>query len=68
MGVGPHGFEPGSSLINDLKIDTCRFPNRSSALLGKGKDWLAQCLGKVTEWYISAGGLVSQWGNTIKSA
>ena len=31
---GPHDFEPWSSQTNDLKIDTCHFLARYSALLG----------------------------------
>ena len=41
MGFGPHGFERWSSQSDDLKIYTCRFLARSSALLGYAKDWLA---------------------------
>ena len=32
------------------KIDTCCFLARCSALLGEGKDWLAQCEDNVIEW------------------
>ena len=32
------------------KIDTCRSLARCLALLGSGKDWLAQCQDNVTEW------------------
>ena len=31
---GPHGFEPWSSQMNDLEIDTCRVIIRCLALLG----------------------------------
>ena len=37
-----HGFEPLSSQINGLKIDTQRF-------LARCKDWLTQCQDNVTE-------------------
>ena len=36
----------------DLKIDTCCFLARCSTLLGKGKEWLAQCQDSATEWDI----------------
>ena len=41
---GDHGFKPMT-----YKINTCRFLARYSALLGYGKDWLAQCQDNVTE-------------------
>ena len=50
---GPHGFEPWSSQANDIKINTCHFLARYSALLGQGNDWLAQSEDNVTEWDIS---------------
>ena len=39
---GPCEFEHWSSKTNDLKIYTCCFLARCLALLGQGKDWLAQ--------------------------
>ena len=38
----------GSSQTKDFKIDSCHFLVRRSALLGQGKDWLAQCQHNVT--------------------
>ena len=32
----------------------CRFLARCLVLLGKGKDWLAQCQDNVTEWGIKS--------------
>ena len=52
-GFGPYGFKPWSRKPNDLKIDTCRFLARCFALLGLGKDWLAQYQDNVTEWDVS---------------
>ena len=52
------------------KIDSCHFVARHLALLGYGKDWLAQCQNNVTEFIISGhgvGALISQWGSTTKS-
>ena len=46
---GPEWVEP--SQTNDFKIDTCHFLARHSALLGQGKDWLAQ--GKKKKIYIT---------------
>ena len=40
-----------SRQTNDFKIDTCRFLARPSALLGYGKNWLAQCQDNVTVGY-----------------
>ena len=34
------------------EIDTCRFLAMCLALLGKRKDWLAQCQDNETEWGI----------------
>ena len=58
-----------------LQIDTGCFLASRSALLGRGKGWLAQCKDNMTEWDIiltlsgisdhSAGSLVSQWGSTV---
>ena len=42
-------LEPWSSQTNDFTIDACHFLAWRSALLGQGKDWLAQCLDNVTE-------------------
>ena len=44
--------EIGLSQTSDLKIDTYCFLAQCSALLGEGKDWLAQCQDNVTEWDI----------------
>ena len=44
----PHGYVPWSSQTDNLKIDTCRFLARHSALLGTVKAWLAQCQDNVT--------------------
>ena len=41
-------LKPGQT--NDFIIDTCCFLAWRSALLGSGKDWLAQCQDNVTEW------------------
>ena len=46
----PCRFEPWSSQINGFKIDTCHLLAKHSALLGQGKDQLAQCQDNVTEW------------------
>ena len=43
-------FQTLSSQTNNLKIDTCRLLAWRSALLGSGKDWLAQCQDNATEW------------------
>ena len=40
------------SQSNDLKFYTYRLLARRSALLGQGKDWLAQYLDNMTEWDI----------------
>ena len=44
----PCEFELWSSQTNDFKIDTCHF--LVLALLGYGKNWLAQWQDNVTEW------------------
>ena len=44
----PCGFEPWLSQTNDFKMETCRFLAWRLVLLGKGKDWLAQCQDNVT--------------------
>ena len=49
-GVRTHGFQSWPSQTNDLKMYVCRFLDW--ALLGYGKDWLAQCQDDVTEWGI----------------
>ena len=57
--------------INDFKIDTCCFLARCSALLGKGKYWLAQCPDNVTEKDIRCwrpGLPVGQYYNVAMSA
>ena len=46
------GTNPGRVKTKDFNIDTCRFLARRSALLGEGKDWLAQCQDNITEWDI----------------
>ena len=51
---GPHAFEPWSSQMNDLQIYACHFLDKCSPLLGKGKDWSAQCQDNVTEWDIGS--------------
>ena len=43
-------FEPWSSQTNDFKIDTCHFLAWLSALLGQGKDCLAECQDRAIEW------------------
>ena len=40
MGSEPHGFKPWSSQTNDIKLDTCCFLARCSALLGQSKEQL----------------------------
>ena len=49
QGIRTHGFQPWSSLTNDVKIDICCFLAWCLALLGYGKDWLAQWQDNVTE-------------------
>ena len=44
-------------------IYACRFLARHLALLGQGKEWLAQFWDKVTEWDI---GVISLCGSTRK--
>ena len=39
-------------MTDDIKIYMYHFPARRLALLGQGKDWLAQCKDNVTEWDI----------------
>ena len=51
-GFGPRRFEPWSSQTNELKIDSCRFLARHSALLGYGNGWLTQCQDNVNAWDI----------------
>ena len=41
------------SQTDDLKIDTCPFLTRRSALLGQGKDWWVQCQDNVTVYKVS---------------
>ena len=50
--ISRRGFESYSSQTNDLNIDTSRFLAWRSALLGYGKNWLAQCQDNVSEWDI----------------
>ena len=45
---------PGRVKLMTYKIDTCLFLVGCSALLGMGKDWLAQCQESVTEWDIGS--------------
>ena len=52
MELESRGFDSWSSQTNDLKIDVCCLLVRRSALLGYGKDWLAQCQANLTEWDI----------------
>ena len=47
-GIRNHWFEPWSSQIKNLKINTSHFLTRHSALFGWVKDWLAQCQDNVT--------------------
>ena len=47
LGYEPMGLNPGPD--DDLNIDIYNFLGKSSALLGYGKDWLAQCQDNVTE-------------------
>ena len=63
------GLNHGRVKPMTYKVDTCRFLARCSALLGQGKDWLAQYQYNVTDGELGHGdgGLVSQWGSTIKS-
>ena len=46
--TGDQEFSLQSSPTNDVQIYTCHFLARHSALLGKGKDWLAQRQDNVT--------------------
>ena len=46
------GSNPGRVQTNGLRIDTCHFLARHSALRGYGKDCLAQCQDNVIEWDI----------------
>ena len=48
------GSNPAWVKAMTYQIDTCRFPARCSALLGYGKDWLAQCQDNVTDWGITS--------------
>ena len=48
-GSEPSGFEPWSNQTNDFEIDIGRLLARHSALLGDGKDGLAQCQDNGTE-------------------
>ena len=47
--AGDQEFDSKPSQTNNLKIDTSHFLARHSALIGKGKDWLAQDQDNVTE-------------------
>ena len=70
-GFRSNEYECRSSQTDYLKIETSRFLARHSALLGQGKDQLAQHQDNVTEWDGISGhvadGLISKWGSTIKS-
>ena len=57
----PGGFESLSNQINDFKIDNFYFTARFSVLVGKGKDWLAQCQHNVTEWDINQVMVLVAW-------
>ena len=46
------GTNPGRVKPMTLKMCACRFLVRQLALLGQGKDWLAQGQDNVTEWEI----------------
>ena len=61
---------PGWVKLMTYQIDTCRFLAWWSALIGYGKDWLAQCQDNVIEWDIRSWCWlpISQWGSTIKSS
>ena len=53
----PRVKEIGSSVSSRVKlvtyiIDTCRFLDWRSELIGYAKDWLAQCQDNATAWYI----------------
>ena len=52
------GSNAGRVKLITFKIDTCCFLARHSALIGYGKDFLAQCQNNVTEWDISGDGAV----------
>ena len=45
---------PSRVKLMTYKIDTCRFLSWRSALIGQGKDLLAQYQDNVTEWEITA--------------
>ena len=45
---------PGRVKPMTSRIDTCHILARHLALLGSGKDWLAQSQDNVTEWNIKA--------------
>ena len=65
---GPNVWEIGSSVPGRVKsmtykIDTCCFLAWRFAIIGYGKEWLAECQDNVTV----VGGLISQWSSTIKS-
>ena len=49
---GPHGFEPWSSQTIGLKLTYLLVTSWHMALLGYGKDRLAQCQDSMTEWDI----------------
>ena len=48
--LDPAGSNPGQVKSMTLKIALCRFLAWCSALLGSGKDWLAQCQDNATAW------------------
>ena len=51
---GPHALEHWSNQTNNFKMYACRFLARPLALLGYGKEWLAQFEDNVTEWDIGS--------------
>ena len=51
-GIQTQGFEPWSSQTHDLKPDSCHNIAKLSALLGEGKNCLAQYQDNVAEWHI----------------
>ena len=53
------GYVSFSKIDPQLKIDTCRFVAKRSALLGYCKDCLVWCQDNVTKWDISVHSLIS---------
>ena len=59
---GSHSIESHSVIISSgrVKLDTCRFRAWRLALIGQGRDWLAQCQDNVNGWCKLPGPSVGQ--------